>query len=533
MPISELVNAIESKKTKYFSTIYDVLDYYAEEQPHATAVTQGESRYSYADLAKQVNSHARAMLAAGVRRGDRVATLAPPSIDFWLDYLAATSIGAIWQGLNPRYQIPEYQYLLEDATPSLVLITSPYEDRDYALDIAGVAGEQCQLVVRGATQADVLGHAAFIEAGEGVREKHLDDMRAAVEPEDIAVIVYTSGTTGKPKGAMLSHRAIVASAVINAEYFGSGLDSTICAAPINHVGALNNVCMSTFAYGGRIIFYHRVDLVALAEITRRELPTYLVASPTSFVMLQTGDPSQDLSRLGHIKLLVFGGGKTAAHLIEPIRPHVPKMYNVFGQTECCGIGTVTAHDASIELMANTIGHALPGHELRLANESKVCAIGEVGEIQLKGPVCCSGYWNQPQATAELFTEDGFLRTGDTGVYREDGEISYVGRIKEMYKSGGYNIYPVELEQLLAQHPDVSEAAVFPVPHDVYQEVGFAFVAVNPGSKVTGDDLDKWLRPQLANYKIPKHWSIETALPHLPNSKLDKQALKSRLEGFHA
>jgi len=185
-------------------------------------------------------------------------------------------------------------------------------------------------------------------------------------------------------------------------------------------------------------------------------------------------------------------------------------------------------------MANTIGHALPGHELRLADaDGNLPDPGEVGEIQLKGPICCSGYWNRPDATEELFTTDGFMRTGDTGVYREDGEISYVGRIKEMYKSGGYNIYPVELEEVISQHPNVVEAAVLPVPHKLYQEVGYAFVASKPGTDLTEMDLDEWLRPRLANYKIPKYWSLEAELPHLPNSKLDKQALKKRLEQFEA
>ena len=516
----------------FCSVISDILELHKRNSPALEAAVDGAARLSYAQLAAAVTERAKALLAAGVRHGDRVATLAPPSLEFWLDYLATVSIGAIWQGLNPRYQLPEYRYLLEDARPRVVFVTSPYEGRDYAADLQSLGSRVETFVVRGAVTGTAISQDQFLAAGAAVSDAELKAAMALVQAEDIAVIVYTSGTTGHPKGAMLSQRAIVASAVTNVGYFGEGLDSTICAAPINHVGALNNVCMSVFAYGGRIIFYHRVDLAALGELTARELPTYLVASPTSFVMMQQVAGGIDLTRLGYIKLLVFGGGKTPQALLDPIVGHIPKMYNVFGQTECCGIGTATAHGASAEVMAETIGQALPGHQLRVARTDETeCDIGETGEIQLKGPICASGYWNKPEATAELFTSDGFLRTGDQGVRRGDGNICYVGRIKEMYKSGGYNIYPVELEQALSQHPDVLEAAVLPVPHPVFEEVGYAFVVPRPGRELSGQALDAFLRPRLANYKIPKHWSLEEALPRLPNSKIDKQALKRRLENF--
>ena len=514
-------------------TIHDILNLHRNHRSDAEAAVQGDERVSFATLSKRVDDRTRALLAHGVRRGDRVATLAPPSLEFFIDYLSVTSIGAIWQGLNPRYQLPEYEYLLNDAKPRLVFVHSPYEDRDYASELSALELD-CRWIVRGETPNGATSDQAFLDAGAAITDAALEDARAAVEPEDIAVIVYTSGTTGKPKGAMLSQRAIVASARTNVEYFGEGLESTICAAPINHVGALNNVCMSVFAYGGEIVFYHRVDLLALGALTLAEKPTYLVASPTAFVMMHEAGQSADAGAMGSTKLLVFGGGVTPQVYLDPIAPHIDKMYNVFGQTECCGIGTATPHGASTELMAETIGDALPGHELRVARDDEtVCDVGETGEIQLRGPICASGYWNNPEATKALFTSDGFLRTGDLGQRRADGYVAYVGRLKEMYKSGGYNIYPAELEQVLATHPAVLESVVMSVPHPKYQEVGYAFVVPKPGEQVSESDLDGYMRERLANYKIPKHWSVETLLPRLPNSKVDKQALRKRLEAFNA
>jgi acyl-CoA synthetase (AMP-forming)/AMP-acid ligase II len=509
--------------------IHDILSLHCHDRPDAEAAVQGDRRCSFAALGELVDRRAKALLAMGVQRGDRVATLAPPSLGFWVDYLAATGIGAIWQGLNPRYQLPEYEYLLNDAEPRLVFVHSPYEERRYAEELVPTARD-CVWVVRGEVPAGAHDDETFLARGDRISDEQLARARSAVEPEDIAVIVYTSGTTGKPKGAMLSHRAIVASARTNVEYFGEGLESTICAAPINHVGALNNVCMSVFAYGGRIVFYHRVDLVALAALTKTEQPTYLVASPTAFVMMHEAGQSGGEGALGSTRLLVFGGGVTPQVYLDPIAPHIEKMYNVFGQTECCGIGTATPHGASTVVMAETIGSALPGHELRVArSDDSECADGETGEIQLRGPICASGYWRNPEATEALFTQDGYLRTGDLGQRRPDGLVSYVGRLKEMYKSGGYNIYPAELEQVLSTHPEVLESVVMPVPHPKYQEVGFAFVVPKPGSSLEVSDLSEFMRARVANYKVPKHWSLEPTLPRLPNSKIDKQALRRRLE----
>ena len=192
---------------------------------------------------------------------------------------------------------------------------------------------------------------------------------------------------------------------------------------------------------------------------------------------------------------------------------------------------MTAADAkaSPKTMAETFGRALPGAHIRIADaEGTALPLGESGEIQVKGPYCMSGYFGRPEASAEAFTADGYLRTGDLGVEHADGNFSFVGRLKEMFKSGGYNIYPVEIELALVEHPAVKMAAVLSVPHPVFQEVGHAFIATEDSSLDAGA-LRDFLKPLLANYKIPKSFSFEPELPFLPNMKIDKQALKRRLE----
>jgi acyl-CoA synthetase (AMP-forming)/AMP-acid ligase II len=206
-----------------------------------------------------------------------------------------------------------------------------------------------------------------------------------------------------------------------------------------------------------------------------------------------------------------------------------RMSNVYGQTETVGIVTATAFGDSPRTMAETIGRPLPGCELRIARaDGSEADVDESGEIQVRGPLVMSGYFRREEATREAFSADGWLRTGDLGTRRADGYFTFVGRLKEMYKSGGYNVYPVEIENALAEHPAVSVAAVLPVPHELFQEVGHAFVVPSAGGPPDEEELRSFLRDRLANYKIPKSFSFEDALPLLPSSKIDRQALKRRL-----
>lgn len=528
--IADIFNANQAKYARQLACtrIHDLLTSHAQHVPHAEAAVDGDTRLSYRQLCDRVDDIARALVASGIKPGDRVATMVPPSLEFWLTYLAATSVGAIWMGLNPRYQLPEYQYLLDDATPSLIFCRTEYEGRQYCDELQSVGSKIDQFVALGAPSGRAAGLPAFLERGRNVTNAELSERRNAINPEDIAVIVYTSGTTGKPKGAMLSHRAIMAAALCNLCWMDEGLESTLSVAPINHVGALNNVCMNVFAFGGKIVFYPRVDFEAIAQITENEDLTYLVGSPTSFAMFAS-QPDKGVGRLGQYRLIVFGGGATAEALLQPIFDSGVAMFNVYGQTETCGIVTATDSGASPKIMAETFGRALPGAHIRIADaDDHTVPIGEPGEIQVKGPYCMSGYFGRPGATAEAFTADGYLRTGDLGVEHPDANFSFVGRLKEMYKSGGYNIYPVEIELALAEHPSVGMAAVLSVPHPVYQEVGHAFIATQDPT-LDADALREYLRPLLANYKIPKSFSFEPELPFLPNMKVDKQALKRRLE----
>jgi acyl-CoA synthetase (AMP-forming)/AMP-acid ligase II len=506
--------------------IGDLLASATARDPSALAAVDGATRLTFRELHARVEAYAKGLLAMGVGRGDRVAMLTPPSLDFWVALHATTAIGAIWVGINPRYQARDFEHLLGDSAPAMLLAVSPFDERDYCAELRPLLPPACPIVCHGTASAGALTLEAFLASGARIADAELAAATAAVEPEDAAVIVYTSGTTGRPKGAMLSHRAIASSARANADWMGAeNLARTVCAAPVNHVGAINNVCLNVLAAGGALIFHPRVDLEALGRLSRQENPTYLVSSPTGFAMMMS-NPRNIGERLRHTRLIVFGGAMTALAVLEQIAPFGARLSSVYGQTETCGIITHTDPADALAVHAETIGQPLAGAVARIAGPDGVpLPDGETGEILIGGPHIMSGYFRNPEATAEAFTADGFLRTGDLGFRRPDGNLVFVGRLKEMFKSGGYNVYPVEIEQAICEHPAVALAAVVPMDHPTFQEVGMAFVEPRPGMSVTGDDLRDFLKTRIANYKVPKAFEIQSELPKLPNSKIDKMRLR--------
>jgi acyl-CoA synthetase (AMP-forming)/AMP-acid ligase II len=304
---------------------------------------------------------------------------------------------------------------------------------------------------------------------------------------------------------------------------------TICPAPINHVGALNNVCMTMFAAGGRIVFFHKVDLEALGKLNHVERPDYLVASPTAFAMM-LARPGIDMSQYDYYKMIVFGGAATPVAYLREVVKSGAQLSSVFGQTETCGMMSWTPPDATLEVMSETVGKAIDGVEMRIADEhGHIAEQGKTAEIQVRGICVMSGYFNKPEATEDAFTSDGWLRTGDLGFERPDGYIVFAGRLKEMFKSGGYNVYPVEVELAICEHPKVAQAAVVAVDHPTFQEVGHGFILAKAGEHVDANDLKTFLRERIADYKIPKTWDILPAFPFLPNGKIDKRSLQASLK----
>ncbi len=221
---------------------------------------------------------------------------------------------------------------------------------------------------------------------------------------------------------------------------------------------------------------------------------------------------------------------TPEDLIKQYQPIGAKLATIYGLSETCGIISHSALGANLDIMANTIGKPIEDAEWRICGAGgETLEVGKVGELQIKGPHILSGYFNKPEASADAMTEDGFFRTGDLCTLRDDGNVEFSGRLKEMFKSGAYNVYPLEVERAIESHEQVAMAVVIGIPDDLYQEVGFAFIKPKPGQDIAVPELKAFLRTQIANYKIPKRFKLVDDFPTLPNTKVDKRALKKILE----
>ncbi len=382
-------------------------------------------------------------MGLGIAPGDRIATLAPPCMDYWVCFLATATIGAEWIGLNPRYQRREYKFYIEDALPKIIFTFSPYEERDYEKELklviaASDAATQTEVMVFGGEHCDIQKTINNLkQLGEPVSDETLESRIRSVDERDTAAIVYTSGSTGKPKGAMLSHYAVLSCAQAAVQWLGDSLEKVITAFPINHVGSLNNICMNVFTFGGTIYFLKTFEIEAIIELYKSAGITHTGHNQTTLQML-LDSPDFSLETMSACKVLVHGGSKTDMATLDNFRSLNTNIASVYAQTESCGYVLKTDFSSSLEIMANTIGKPAPGVEARIVKDQTNAIVkdGEIGELQLKFEWVFSGYLNNPEATRLTFTADGYLRTGDLCLIRPDGNFELVDRIKNAFKSGG-------------------------------------------------------------------------------------------------
>ncbi|MDL4777554.1 MULTISPECIES: class I adenylate-forming enzyme family protein [Thermomonosporaceae] len=507
--------------------VVDFLDHWAAQQPGALLEDFGGARRTYGEAAADVARCAAALRASGVGPGDRVAVLTTPRPEFLTLFLAMSRIGAVWIGLNPRYTRDELLHVVTDSGPVLLASLAEHAGRSYADDVAALrtAAPSIREVVAltgelpGAVPLNDFLSRAENSAGDGT---------GAVSPDDPALIIYTSGTTGRPKGAVISHRAFAEGCRLQGTRQYHSLAVALANLPVNHVGGVMDVVSVPLAMGGAVCFMEDFDPAGVLAAIERAGITLWGQIPTMFQLVAARPEfaTADLSSLTHIG---WGGAPMPRDMVARLRATGARLSTVYGLTESCVSVAYNDPDADDETLASTIGRPDPRLELRLVDPAGTpVPAGTPGEIQLRNPCVMSGYLGLPEATAEAFTEDGFLRTGDLAVVRPDGNITLVGRLKEMFKSGGYNVYPREIEVALEEHPDVAAVAVVPMPHPVYHEVGAAFVVARPGSALTPEALTEHARAHLANYKVPKRIEIIAELPLLPAGKVDKSALRARV-----
>ncbi len=516
-------------------TVPEFLAHYAAVTPAAVAWS-ARSAYpaagvslTYQDAQRSVEACAGGLAALGVRPGDIVGVYGNSRPECLAVFLACCRAGAIFLGLSPKYSGPELEFICGDAQPALLCVLVDELTDAQAASLRGMLARTGS--VRGVVSIGLSAAAAgrpvialgeFLGAGQAAPDP-------ATDPAGPCAIVYTSGSTGAPKGALLSQTGMLRSAALTWRHWYGGLPEvrTVAQHPVNHVGWLVCECVTVLTAGGALYFRERFDGAATLKLIEQERLNLWLAFP-SMVILAMQTPEFEDCDLTSLRRIAFGMPPTT-EVMTRLRAKTSAVFSVsYGLTEAHGgSATVTDDDADLAAIPTSIGRVLPGVRARVVDDAgQDVPPGEPGEFLLRDSSVFLGYLNRPEATAETL-RDGWLHTGDIVAEQPDGQFEFISRKKEMFKSGGYNVYPREIEGVICGHPDVSEAAVVAVPDPLWQEVGLAFVIPREGASLDVAELASQLRASLANYKIPKHFVVLDRFPELPNGKFDKVRLRER------
>jgi malonyl-CoA/methylmalonyl-CoA synthetase len=492
-------------------------------EPDAVAVeTDNGLAYSWRDIERATAMMANLLVSLKLPAGARVAVQVEKSVEAMLLYLATLRAGYVFLPLNTAYQSAEIEYFIGNAEPSVVVCSG--KNFGWVSKIAFNAGTQNVFTLNDDRTGTLLERAAHQS------DKH----EVAVKDEDdLAAILYTSGTTGRSKGAELSHGNMLSNALVLKDYWGwKKGDVLIHALPIFHVHGLFVAIHGALINGSKMIWLSKFD----PKLVIQKMPeaTVFMGVPTLYVrMLQ--EPSLNRQAARNMRLFIAG---SAPLLIETFNEWKERtgqpILERYGMSETVMLTSNPYDPAQGERRGGTVGFPLPGVSLRvMGDDGTPLANGEIGGIQVSGPNVFKGYWRMPEKTKEEFTPDGYFKTGDVGKIDSLGYVVIVGRSKDLIISGGYNVYPAEIEGYINEMPGVAESALVGVPHPDFGEVGVAVVIPKAGAKVDGDKVISDLKSKLANFKIPKKCFVVNELPRNTMGKVQKNVLREQHKGLFA
>lgn len=515
---------------------WQYVDKWANETPDNEAIVFGDRRLTWKEVGEQVDDCAKALLELGVERGDRVAMIAMACPEFIISYMAANKVGASWLGLSPKFSATELGYVLSDCRPTVLLSLARYLDYDVAATVQSLIAPGCSVEKVLAIDEPFDGAEAFgsfIKKDRAALNSALADRIAHANPDDVALLMYTSGSTGKPKGVEHTHRSIIANVVVQNVHFAvSNKTRALMHFPINHVAADVEIGMSVIAGGATVVMMDRFDPIETLNIVSRERITMFGQIPAMF-MMEMATPLFRETDFSSVECFIWSGAAAPRPMLDALHAIAAqtgaRIITGYGSTEVCGFVTFSRPDDDLDLLSHTAGYAPEPFELKIADESgKDTPLGTTGEVWIRGPILMKGYLNKPEQTAAALDHDGWYHSGDLGHLDGKGNLFLNGRKSEMFKTGGENVFPREIEDVLEGHPEVMLAAVVAVPDPVFQEVGKAFVMVRPESETDPEVLRAHCKDHLANFKVPKTFEIRHALPLLANGKVDKLTLRAEV-----
>jgi acyl-CoA synthetase (AMP-forming)/AMP-acid ligase II len=506
---------------------------WAEEKPDAEALVFNQERLSWRDFKEKMDKVAKAYLEVGVQKGDVVALISMGRIEFLTTFYAAGKVGAVWLGLSPKFTLDELRYEIGDSKPKVLITLREYYGKDLSEYIKTLMKEfpfLKKVLVIGEPFEGAESFAEFVERPREQLNEVLEKRASEVRDDDKALLIYTSGSTGKPKGVIHTHKSIIANNKVEAEKFHfTETSRALMHFPITHVAADTELGVAPVIAGGSIVLMDKFDPAETLKVIEKERITHLGQIPTMY-LLEFKQPEFFNTDFSSIKIFISSGAiapKVVPEVLSSIcKKTGAKLIMGYGTTETEGFVTYSEVGDDWETLMKNGFAGKAAFELKIVDENRrELPDGKIGEIAVRGPILMKGYLNKPELTAEVIDKEGWFYTSDLAYKDERGYIYIVGRKSEMFKSGGENVYPREIEDVLESHDSIMIAAVIGVPDEIYGEVGWAFVMPKPGKIVTEDELRELCKSKLANFKVPKRFIISPTIPLGPTGKADKIAIK--------
>ncbi|MCF8363771.1 MAG: AMP-binding protein [Prolixibacteraceae bacterium] len=530
-------------------TLGSVLEEWAEKTPDQDFVVYADRglRFSYKQFDQRVNRLAKGLLSIGIKKGDHVGIWAT-NVPDWLTFTFATAkIGAILVTINTNYKTHELEYLMQNADLKALCLIDGWRDSDYVSMVNELVPE-LKTLQRGYLKSEkfpYLEHVLFIGQekhkgmyntpelmlmGEHIADDELNAAKTQVKPHEVINMQYTSGTTGFPKGVMLTHVNILNNGYWIGECQKFTSAERVCLPPpLFHCFGLVLGIMATYSHGATTVMIETFDpLVVLASV-QKEKCTALYGVPTMFIA-ELNHPMFDMFDLSSLRTGIMAGSPCP---IETMRQVIDKMHMTdvtiaYGLTEASPVMTQTRTDDPIEVKVGTVGRELPGIEVKIFDPETgtELPVGQQGEVCCRGYNIMRGYYKNPEATSETIDKDGWLHSGDLGVKDENGNFKITGRIKDMIIRGGENVYPREIEEFLYQMPGIQDVQVAGVPSPKYGEQVGAFIILKDGVTLQEEEVRDFCRGQIARYKIPKYIFFMDAYPMTASGKIQKYKLRN-------
>ena len=493
----------------------------------ALVVRQQGFRCTYKELWELSGRAARGLLGRGVGRGDRVGIWAPNRYEWVVVQYATARIGAILVNINPNYRTSELEYALNQSGTGFLILAKGFRNADYMGMLAEVRGRCPNLRATLVLEDD---WEALLRDGDKVAESDLAERESHLQFDDAINIQYTSGTTGFPKGATLSHHMILN----NGYFIGEGVHYTehdrVCIpVPFYHCFGMVLGNLACTSHGSTMVIpAEAFDPVAVMECVQEEKCTSLYGVPTMFIG-ELDHPRFSEFDFSSLRTGIMAGAPCPVEVMKKVKStmHMPEVTIMYGMTETSPVSTQSAIGDPLEKQVGTVGRVYPHVEIKIVDQAsgEILPRGEPGELCTRGYSVMLGYWNNEEATRQAIDAARWMHTGDLAEMDEEGYVKIVGRLKDMIIRGGENIYPREIEEFLYTHADVSDAQVIGIPSEKYGEEVMAWVKLKPGASLTGDDLAAFCKGKIASYKVPRHWKFVDEFPMTVTGKVRKVEMR--------